>query len=459
MIYGYVNSQLNELAYDAPVKKFKTNFDNITSGNKAQAAHMNDGIDYLRTLVEQAVNPQRKSPVERFAGKLTSNVYGSILPFNVRLAVQNKSQKFVANSRVSGAARSLAKKMDEADLKDLEGGIVFGDSTVYGQLEDINPLPKGTRGKLVEKAKKVDPYQRSEADNVLTSYYKGVAQAIVESDQYKAALANGASKKEAAKIALQTPDIKEAAIRRGNVVVNDTQFGASPLARPEMLREEGSIWGVLPKKSVYMFTRFPIGMSQHVLETLNSKNARALEILKNGDPRTVPIAEMRTNYSVLLESMKDAKTAIKEGADINIPENVLDDQIKVVADNLKIIDKEAKKASQIRTGKAVKNLGKMWAAAALIQIIFDGGLQSFAEDPVAVGGEAISKTNPTVGNRIVGSYSPLASISTSASPLDRRGDLNERALLNYIPVVGLAVNRGRDIQKIYESLAGSSEQQ
>lgn len=459
MIYGYVNSQLNELAYDAPVRKFKGNIDGMTAGNRAGVAEMNEGLDYMRTLVEQAVNPARKNPVERAVNKLTSNVYGSVLPFNVRLAIQNKTQKFVANSRVSKGARSMAKKISEADAKELEKGLIFGDTTVYGQLEDVNPIPTGKGKAVLEKVKKVDPYQVSEHNNVISSYHKGAMQAVKDSEAYKAAKANGMKTEDAIHAALQDPAVKEAAIRRGNVVVNDTQFGASPLARPEMLREEGSIWGVLPKKTIYMFTRFPIGMSQHALEVLDSKGTRALEMLKNGDPRTVPIVEMRTNYRALLESMKDSKKALDAGSDIGIPKEVLSEQIKVVSKNLKTIDKEIKKTSQIRSGKTVKNLAKMWAAAAAIQIVFDGGIQSFADDPAGTTAEAVGKTNPTMSNRVVGEYSPLAAITSSASPLDRYGNVNERAITNYIPGVGLAVNRGRDIQKIVESLTGASQDQ
>lgn len=456
MIYGYVNSQLNEMAYDAPVRKFKGNIDNLNAGNKANVAGMNDGLDYMRTLVEQAVNPARKNPAERFAGKLTSNVYGAVLPFNVRLAIQNKTQKFVANSRVSKGARSMAKKLSESDAKELEKGLIFGDTTVYGQLEDVNPVPSGKGKGVIEKVKKVDPYQKSEHNNVITSYHKGAMQAVKESEVYKAAKANGQKTEEAIHTALQDPQVRESAIRRGNVVVNDTQFGASPLARPEMLREEGSLWGIIPKKIIYMFTRFPIGMSQHTLEVLDNKGTRALEMLKNGDPRAVPIAEMRTNFHVLLDSMKDAQKALDKGTDIGIPKDVLNEQIAVVGKNLKTIDSQAKKLSQIRGGKTVKNLGKMWAAAAAIQIIFDGGIQSFADDPVGTSTEAINKTNPTMGNRVVGEYSPLAAITSSASPINKYGKINTRAVTNYIPVVGLAVNRGRDIQKLVESLTGSS---
>jgi hypothetical protein len=63
MIYGYVNSQLNEMAYDAPVKKLKGGIDSLSAGNKANIGAMNDGIDYMRELVQQAVNPARKNPL------------------------------------------------------------------------------------------------------------------------------------------------------------------------------------------------------------------------------------------------------------------------------------------------------------------------------------------------------------------------------------------------------------
>lgn len=456
MIYGYVNSQLNEMAYDAPVKKFKGNFDSINAGNRANAAELNDGVTYLNELVQQAVNPQRKDPATRLISKLTSNVYGAVLPFNPRLAIQNKTQKFAANSRVSKGARRLAGKMDAADLKELEKGLIFGDNTVYGQIEDVNPTPTG-RKPLREKVEKIDYYQKSEKNNVLTSFNKGAAQAIIDSPQYKALVKSGVKKKDAAKQALQDPAVKEAAIRRGNIVVNDTQFGASALARPAALRSEGSVFGI-PIKTFTMFTRFPIGMSQHVLETLNGKSTRALEALKNGDPRAVSISEMRTNYHALLDSMEDAHKAVKSGRYTGIPEDVLSEQIKTVKKNLKVIDKQAKKASQIRGGKTLRNFTKMWVAAAAIQVIFDTGIQSFEDDPVGTTQEALSKTNPTATSFIAGQNSKLGGIGSAALPVDKYGGVNERAVANYIPGVGLAVNRARDIKKLYNSLTGAEEE-
>lgn len=455
MIYGYVNSQLNELAYDAPVRRFKSRAGELSAADKANTANLEEGLQYLQELTHQAVSPDRKNAIERFVGARTSNVYGSILPFNVKLAFQNKTQKLVANSRVSKGARKLANSMDEADLKELEPGLVFGDSTVYGQLDET--LPETGKAKFSDKVKKIDPYQRSEHNNVITSYNKGAMQAVIDSDQYKAAVKSGSSKKDAAKLALQDPQVKENAIRRGNIVVNDTQFGASPLARPAALRQEGSIMGI-PKKTLTMFVRFPIGMSNHILENLNTNNARALELLKNGDPRASSIAEMRGNFKALLETMKESKTAVDQGADIGIPQEVLNEQIKAVSKNLSIIDKEAKKLSQVRGGKTTKNLAKMWAAAAAIQIVFDGGVQSFADDPEGVGTEALVKANPTATGKVVGQNSVLAGLTSAASPIDRRGGINERGITNAIPGVGLVLNRGRDIKKLADSLMGTNEE-
>lgn len=360
MIYGYVNSQLNELAYDAPVRKFKADLETLPANVLSNKASLQEGTEYFQTLIQQAVSPTRKNGIEQFVANRTSNVYGAILPFNVKLAIQNKTQKFVANSRVSKGAQRLVKQMDNTDLKDLHSGLVFGDKTVFGELEDVNSKAVKKTG-LREKAAKIDPYQRSEGNNVTTSFNKGAAQAILDSDEYKSAIASGVGKKEAAKAALQNEQVRKNAIQRGNTVVNDTQFGASALARPAALRRDGSVLGI-PVKALTMFTRFPIGMSQHILEGLKTNNARMYDVLKNGDPRAVPIAEMRQNYTSLLDQMKDSKRAIDAGTDIGIPKEVLDQQIDVVNKNVKIINKELKKHSQIRGGKTAKNLGKMWAS-------------------------------------------------------------------------------------------------
>ncbi len=122
---------------------------------------------------------------------------------------------------------------------------------------------------------------------------------------------------------------------------------------------------------------------------------------------------------------------------------------------MKVIDKEMKNHSQIRGAKTAKNLGKMWAAAGAIQIVFDGGIQSFAEDPESVGTEALVKSNPTATGKVIGQNSVLGGLSSAASPVSKYGGLNERAILNTVPVVGPVVNRGRDVKKLAESLFGA----
>jgi len=450
MIYGYVNSQLNEMAYDAPVRKFKKDVANSTMN--PNSPQYREGMDYLSEVLQQAVSPKAKNKVEKIVLGAGNRVYSSVLPFNPKLTMQNMTQRWAANSRVSKGAVSLSKKMRGAEFKELEHGLVFGDQTVFGQLEDISAKPTGTSKGFKDKAKNLDYYQKSETKNVTTSFRKGAAQAIIESEPYKAARKQGMNSTDAMKAALQDETVKKNAIQRGNMVVNDTQFGASHIARPAALRSEGSVLGV-PIKALTMFTRFPIGMSQHVLEMVDGKSARALDVLKNGDPRSVPIAEMRSSYGTLLEALKDSKKAVDDGVDIGISKEALDGQISLIDKNLKVIDKELKKHSSVRTGKTAKNLVKMWTAAAAIQVLFDGGIQTFAEDPL----DPVAKTNPTATGMVFGKNSKLGGFTSAAIPVNKYG-LNERALTNYIPGVGLAVNRARDVGKLYNALTGEQEE-
>jgi hypothetical protein len=459
MYYGYVNSQLNEMAYDAPVRLFKKELKEMgeNPSSRLNGQQFQEGIEYLATLTKQAVSPAARNQIEKDVMRLGSSVYKSVLPFNMKLTLSNKTQQWAANSQVSKSAIRLSKKMDDAVFDELENKMVFGDQTVFGQLEDMSAVPEGRARGFKDKVAGLDYYQKSEAKNIKTSYRKGVAEAVVQSDQYKAARASGMSEIDAMKSALQDDRLKELAAQRGNMVVNNTQFGASHIARPAALRSEGSLFGIIPHKALTMFTRFPIGMSQHVLETLDGKSARALDVLKMGDPRAVPIAEMRYSYGVLRDALKDSKSALDGGVDIGIPGNVLTQQIDTINKNIDIIDTELRKYSQIRSGKTIKNLAKMWGAAAGIQIIFDGGVQSFMEDPGESTRESIDRTNPTAKSMVSGPASKLGGVQSAALPFDSRGGINERALLNYVPGVGLAVNRGRDIKKLSDSLLGSDE--
>lgn len=454
-VFGYVNSQLNELAYMEPVAKFQEAQGGVNVGKVLNKQGMNEARNYMQKMVRNAITPEASSGLDKTVDKIRSNVYQNILRGNIKNGLQNYSQLFITNSEVSREANSIARSFSKEEQKEILKDVAFGSRTVTGEL----PAGVENRAGLTDALDKIDPYTRSEAKSVNKPYLKGYAQGLIDSPAYKKAIEGGADKNAALQAAKADPEAQYLAARRGNILVNNTTFGANAYARPIALQNPTFLNSKAVGKALTMFIRFPIGMSQHIVENLgNIKNTRALDMFRYGDPRGVPLAEMRDNYKALASVVEDS---LKAKTDVGIPKDVLQQQAAMIKKNVGIIDEEIKKLSQRSKGKSAANLTKMWAAAAAIQYAFDAGgsLLSGDEQGPSVG-KAIDKSDPTVRGWFVGENSKLSGLGSPLSPVDKYGRLTSRPVLNAIPGAGFA-NRlsGNGISNfIDDTLRGKREE-
>jgi hypothetical protein len=433
-IYGYVNSQLNELSYMEPVIKFQESQGGINAAKNLNKQGANEAKNYMAEMLKKAITPESKSGMARVGDKIRSNVYQNILRGNVKIGLQNYTQRFIAKSEVSGQASRLANSLTKEERALIGKDLAFGDATVSGATTGTQAAT-GTKGALTKAIDKIDPYARSEKTAVRKPYEMGYVQGIMDTPAYKEASDGGAKPKDALRTAMQDPAAHELAVRRGNVNVNNTAFGANSFARPAMLQDPKVFGSSTAGKALTMFVRFPIGMSQHVIEQLQQNSTRAVDMFRYGDPRGVPLAEMRDNYKALQGIMKDNATAKNS----KIPPEVLKEQIKVLDNNVKVIDNEIKSLSQRRGGKSAANLTKMWAAAAAINYMFDAGgsLLSGEENEASVT-DAMKKADPTVVSSLTGTNSRLGALTSPLSPVNKYGQFTSRPVLNAIPGAGVA---------------------
>lgn len=453
LMYRYAMSQLSEMAYRAPIEQFNRAFGEAPSWVRARNQDMQTGLQYISDLLNNTIRPKRKNIVERGIDKAVSNVYGNILRFNARVALLNLPQRWLSNTQVSKQAVRESKKVPKHIQDQMMPGMAFGNKTVNDMVRNYDPpTGRNTRSKDVADAlDRIDFEAKSEIGNIINGYRKGFVQGISETDPFKAARQQGSSFQEAMEFAMRDEQAWAAAARQGNLVVNNTQFGISKIAKPLMLRAGGS-WA----RPFQMFIRFPLGMSNYTLQSMNSRNMRALEFLKSGDPRKGSLADMHMSFRTLEDAIEESLSAARQGVDVNVPADVLEQQLRFVRENAGIVDREIKKLSNLSGKRNIMTIARMWAAAAAIQVVFDGGMSTIFDEPEETIGQAITRSNPTVADRVVGRNSPFAGITSAASPITPYGNVNTRALLNYIPGVGAVANRGRDVINIIESLTGES---
>lgn len=454
LMHGYAMSQLSEMAYKAPIERFNKNFADSRAWTRIRKQDMDTGLEYINNLLNNAVRPNKKNILERGIDKSVSTVYENILKYNARVALLNLPQRWLSNTQVSKTAVKQAKNMSKELTDEIMPGMAFGSKTVNDMAAELDVAYGGAKTrKISEFLSKHDFEAKSEIANIVDGYKKGFMQGIMDTDPYKVARQQGMDIEQAVRSAMKDPESFEFAARRGNFVVNDTQFGLSKIAKPLMLRAGGS-YG----RPFQMFIRFPLGMSNFALQSMNSKKLRALEFLKRGNPAEGSLGDLHMAGRAMQDTIEESLQAAKQGVDVNVPVNVLEEQLKVAKKNLAIIDDSIEKLSTTSGKNNFGTMAKMWGAAAAIQVIFDGGMQAVLDDPTGPEAQqAASRSNPTISDRIAGQNSVLGGITSAASPVDKYGGLNERAMLNLVPGVGLAANRGRDIKSIIDSFTGSEE--
>lgn len=449
---GYSSAVSKQLAYEDLMKKLPEKLSKVNPIYTANQVDKQRGQQYLQKYFKDLLQPDIPTNGilgEQTQNKLINRTYNASLSLSPKFGVMNRTQGFVTTSQVSRDAKKLAKNIDPKDLEDLRKGLTSGDNPVTGEGEESASSVGGSKTKL----QKINAKLSGEQGNVNHAFNAGASQHIVESPIYKQAIKDGKSPKDAAKAALADPDTKDLATRAGNVLVNTTQFGGNIANKPGWLRDSGTVLG-FSKKWYQQYQRFPLGMMQVLGNVTNPKAARALDIMRRGDPNQTKLVDYLKAAQTLQNAIPDAQKAVKAG-ESNVDPTQLAQSKDLLNKSVNILNAEIKKNSKIRAGKTTKNIAKMWAAATVIQYLFD----SASSKPQTTGQKIVKAAEyASPVNIPTKDTSPL--YGAQAASLPKPGDskqATERKLLNFVPVVGPAIERARDVGGFVEALTGSGK--
>lgn len=440
----YVSSQAREFGYKSAVDWMVGNVDRIDVTKLADQARFAAGKDYMANVLGQALTHVPSDKFTKISNSLIANTYKNVLGWRPKFALQNMTQRFLSKAEVSADAIKLHKAVPEDIMQTARRNINTSLNPLTGELEEIASKTRKTSKDFAFK---------TEEGNVTGAFDLGFTQGLIDSPAYQTALSQGLGVEEALVRAANDPQTYEIALRYGNKVVNDTQFGANKVTKPEYFRSKGGWFDVIPDVWIKQFRRFSTGMTENVSRVMQIKNARSLDVLKVGDPRYTAIPEYRDAAKMLINSTDDVIKGIKAGEIADVPlEHALQyrNYLSQMVDNL---DANLKEVSNISRGKYAKQYIKIWAALSGIQFLFDGGL--FADDDevgkkttkaVLYGSPAPVPVTPS--NRGFQVDNPFELIAPS-SPISSNGGIDAKKLLNFVPGVGLAVNRYDDVKKLF----------
>lgn len=446
-LYNYVNSQSTEFAYKEAADVFREGIKNVPP-EIANTKQFQNGIKNLADAYAKAVNPKGTSKGDAIVKGFQSTIYKNILWNNPKNSLFSRAQTLIAKGEVSGDAKKIAKSFDKDTLAQIYDQKWFGDATTSA---DMPTTPESRLGKVAEGLRKADINRMGEEYAVKKPYALGYAQGLSETTAFKEAVKEGASKAEAAKIAMQDPAAAEYAARSGNVLVNNTSFGANSMARPEFLRDASAV-----KRAFTMFMRFPLGMTQLIKDTANPAQARAIDVLMKGDPRAVPVPEMRQKYQSTLTALKQIEKASKDGK-LDVNKEALQASINNMKDNIKVVDDTIKDLSTIRGNKRAVALAKMWAATAAIQLAWTGLTDPEEMNPI----ESVAAADPTIASKVnpANPYSvPRAGLTSPLLPSSKYG-INWNGATNLVPGLGAANRLTKNVtgSSIVDYLRGKNE--
>ena len=436
LLPNYANGMIDHLAFTPVMKAWEEGIGKVPASIRRNTVDFNDGVHYMNRALSDMVNRSSSSLADKAVQGLGNAYYRNALYMNPKNAMYAQLQKLQAVADTTSAGRKavsgLSKDMQHTILK--EHGW-FHDLTVSQDAAAGASQAKSNFGKFLQKT---DVNRASEASAVHQPTLWGFADEIIKSDVYKTAKSAGKTEDEAFRIAMKDPQLAKQAEISGNMVTNNTMFGANSAARPEILRGKGVI-----KKAFGMFQRFPLAESNFVKQIFTAKDTRVLDVLQTGDPRKVALGESRMAYNALATRLKDAEKAIKGGAKIKgAPDlQTLGEQIAIAKDAVKKLDAVIKQNSNIKSGQRASAFAAMWVASGAVSTMWDGALNY--GNPGAKSktlGDQIMQQDPTIASKVAPwmPYSVAQSGLTSPLiPFNRYGPSAQGAL-NLVPGAGVA---------------------
>lgn len=444
---GYVASQAKELGYTDAAKYVQDNIAKVDPSYLTNPHNYQTGLRYMQNLVQDLISPDKVSKGEQIANKLIGLKYKSDLRFALKSSLQNRTQKWFANSYVSKGAEKLAKSLSKDDQALIDSKIIGSDLPVSDEFG-------ATKTKFSDKVDKIDPFVRSEKGNISHATRVGAMEEVLRSPIYQDALKKGSSKAEAISAALSDPETLERAVRRGNVVSNSSQFNGNKALKPQAFREGGNIFGI-PTSWMKQYRTFQTGMINNLYQGLIATGkTRELNIIKRGDPREVGLVNFARTARSVDDYLVDLEKAAKSGEVPDLSAKEVSTYRKELGRHIDELNKQIAQADPLRRAKVAKNLAKAWGAAFAIQTLFDGSLFNTVNFLTGTG----SKENQEAGGKSVAKnarFSSPVNVPTKSQDITSLTPaITKDKPGNLIPVVGPAIKRAKEVNKLTESLTG-----
>jgi len=394
--------------------------------------------DYLALLIKDTTSPGSLTKGELRAMKVLNTTYANSLRLNPKLALQNRTQKWWDNARVSKETLKTVERVTKENSElfdDLFKRAQNKQGIISGELGSEFQPREGVIKRLDDKY----GFGGAEAFNIRTSYNKGVVNSVTKTDAYKALRKQGIRPAEAIASVLEDPAVARQAVKDANVLVNWNHFGANKANMGAIFRKKGYI------KFFTQYKGFRANMTENIVETMRPNHMRELDVLMRGNPMEVPVVDMARTVDAFGEATDEIIKGVQKGdvTDLTLKEvRLFERQLKELRADF---NKQLKAISNVRSSKNLAAMGKIWATSAGILFMANGGQNLgrsiFFASPVDV--PSPQKEDPI-----------RAVADVASSPFSPFGGVRSDKLINLIPGLGLASNRARDIRRFIEGLQG-----
>lgn len=270
----YTNSVMREVAFspvDEELKKYSNN-------------------PKITKALEKIVYPEvkQKGAIDKVMGKVGQTYYKAFIESNPGPILKNKAQQDLTEAYVSSLGSKVGKEImkspEEYGLADyLKGGYSdkFGDIG-QGSLKENNSTS------FFDKLK----FTHSEAKNWEMTRAKGFGEAVAQSDEFKKAIGDGASIKDAFKAAIESnPEIINRGKIRGNDLTRAINLPNTKWMLPEVYEGASPI-----AKGMLRFTRTATGLPE-VYNNILTRGGQEARILSRGISEEAKIVDLKRAFN------------------------------------------------------------------------------------------------------------------------------------------------------------------
>jgi hypothetical protein len=439
LLPNYANGMIDHIAYSPVKQAWENGIGSVPASLRRNKQDFQDGLVYANKALSDMVNRRSSSILERGIQGLGNAYYRNALYMNPKNAMYSQLQKLQAVADTTHTGRKIANGLSKETKALMRENLSFSGYTIS---QDAAPGMNEARTQWGKFLQKIDINRIGEESAVNQPYQWGFVDSIIKSDAYKVAKKAGMGEDDAIRAAMKNKEALNQAAASGNVLINDTMFGANSVASPELLRGQGVI-----KKAFGMFQRFPIAESNYVKKMFTINDTRMLEAMQKGDPRRITIAQNRKIAQLTQQRFEEGLSRLKEKQKSGMStkgmpsEQQFLDGIEVAKYAVDKADAVIKAGSNISAPKRAAAFSAMWIGSGAVASIWNGVLNYGKEGYKEKGYlENLVQQDPTLASKLspwVRYSVPSSGLTSPLIPFNAYG-LNTQSALNLIPGAGIA---------------------